>query len=897
MEIFETIYEDMTIKNGQTLNKSTKTQRNLKECFSLDAVYREYEDMRHDEAEEDIYEVIPADFAPCSWSEKSSRSSSISSQGSSRNERICGIATVGIQTDDESISPSASPNTTAPISQDVDDATHYAEILHANDLEITEITPSRPTRESDNPILRQDFAQLTDSKLLASELQSIRNSFAGTSKLKRLDSQGRYAKELPAHLLLKRSLSAGDNRGGLVRKSVDVLYESSPHHSPPVPHRQSASAPVYENIKFPFIESDRESHSSTSSSCADERSSSSEEASAINVESLYENVDDYADESRARTSSHPIDIVYSDLQFHGEKKLQQHVVSFDREELDQKPRKVESLSAASSSPNPPSPRGTGRARPKSLNIRSRVTESLGLCSARFVKKISVQRSNDKTLQATICEVLAKSNDVDDEPFVNVEVNSDIVRISTDFPPWEVIASCDVETVGHVNLYEGDDKVLGIIVCPLGEESTCYIIRSQQAKHILETIKSAFRAPNLRQFNLCSSPEGTSPSALPGHESFTSIPHITYLGCVKVKQSYLVINDSILALLEKINPRDFKPITLKIRPEEILVVDESNQNTLHHHSISWVLSLGVLAEDPRLFGYIVTEARQGEKTRMFCHAFRCGRITGSVTASETIRLACQATFCPGRKDSVRLRRDSQRSCRSSFSSDVSSSLERRCSLNDVMEVSDQSSTNERRDSHDSGSNNKVSSPGRLFRKLTPKKNFFTLKSSFRSYTSEPNLTSLTSSPTEENPTPDSSPIDCPEIVEEKEFTFRTAYLCSTVINPPLRPKHVRDSVKQYLKECKKMEKRTGTPPTMKEIELCITSDGVTMLDPQCRHVGQRFFPFPCISNVRTHKDYPGYFAFSTVVTGDAKHKCHIYKQVKEPCDEITAAFESFLWEKV
>lgn len=213
-------------------------------------------------------------------------------------------------------------------------------------------------------------------------------------------------------------------------------------------------------------------------------------------------------------------------------------------------------------------------------------------------------------------------------------------------------------------------------------------------------------------------------------------------------------------------------------------------------------------------------------------------------------------------------------------------------------SDQSSSSERRHSQDNGFKTKVSSPGRLLRKLTPKKSSFNLKSSFRSYTSEPNLSSLTPSPTEEHPTTfDNSPNDCPEITEEKEYTFRTAYLCSTVINPPLRPKHVRDSVKQFLKECKKMEKHTGTPPTMKEVELCLTSEGVTMLDPQCRDVGQRFFPFPCISNIRTHKDYPEYFAFSTVVTGDAKHKCHIFKQVKEPCDEITSAFECFMWEKV
>lgn len=191
--------------------------------------------------------------------------------------------------------------------------------------------------------------------------------------------------------------------------------------------------------------------------------------------------------------------------------------------------------------------------------------------------------------------------------------------------------------------------------------------------------------------------------------------------------------------------------------------------------------------------------------------------------------------------------------------------------------------------------KSHSPARLLRKLTPKKNSFSpSKSSFRSYTSEPNLSSLSSSGSFEETSPEIK--NPPEIIEEKEFNFSAVYLCSTVINPPLRPKHLRDSVKQYLKEQKKTEKHKGTPPPTKEVELTLNSDGVSMTDPQCKSF-QRYFPFPSISNVRTHKDFPEYFAFSEVVSGGAKHKCHIFKQTKEPCDEITAAFECFLWEKV
>lgn len=511
MEIVEPTYEEMTIKSAQTVGKNNKTHSNstTRTLPVIDTVYREYEEIQSiDEAGEDIYEVIPADFAPSSWSEKTSRSSSISSQSSSRSARSCSVATIGIQTDDERVSSSPDTTGTASASQDDDEAVaQYAEIIHVDNLEVTEIVAARPTRESNNPILRQDFAQLAGSnKLVKHDLRAIRKSFTGVSKP--VKSREVHGKELPAHLLLKRSLSVGDSRNGFVRKSVDVLYENtpepSPQDSPVTRHHAMSPTPLYENIKFPFIESDRESHCSLSSGSTEGKSLYSEEDSPELPNNLYENVEEFATESRPRTRSRPIDIVYSDLEFHAERKISTQSSSLNSDELlsTDISRKTKSLSAVQTRPSPPSPRGgPSLARPKSLNLRNTANEALGLCRARFIKKVTVHRSNDKTLQATIDDVLSKSYNIDDEPFVNVEVNSDLVRISTDYPPWEVIASCEIETVGHVNVYKGNGNVLGIIVSPLGEESTCYIIRSQQAAHILSTIKTAFRAPNLKVSHL------------------------------------------------------------------------------------------------------------------------------------------------------------------------------------------------------------------------------------------------------------------------------------------------------------------------------------------------------------------------------------------------------------
>lgn len=142
-----------------------------------------------------------------------------------------------------------------------------------------------------------------------------------------------------------------------------------------------------------------------------------------------------------------------------------------------------------------------------------------------------------------------------------------------------------------------------------------------------------------------------PESWLGEDDVTTFTGISYLGSLKVKKSYLLINESISSLLEKAHPKEFKNIYLEVHPEEIRLIDARDNKMLQQHAMPWILLLGVYEQDTRLFGYIVSEARQGEKTRMICHVFRCSRITSSVAATEAIRLGCQATYSD-RRDSVR-----------------------------------------------------------------------------------------------------------------------------------------------------------------------------------------------------------------------------------------------------
>lgn len=186
-------------------------------------------------------------------------------------------------------------------------------------------------------------------------------------------------------------------------------------------------------------------------------------------------------------------------------------------------------------------------------------------------------------------------------------------------------------------------------------------RSFSFEGLVQTLLVFF--PSSQTFKVpASTPVG--PESWLGDDDITTFTGISYLGSLKVKKSYLLINESITSLLEKAHPKEFKNTFVEVHANQIRIIDSRDNKIIHQHAIPWILLLGVYDQDTRLFGYIVSDARQGEKTRMICHAFRCSRITTSVAVTEAIRLGCQATYSE-RRDSVRSSR------RISFISDSSS----------------------------------------------------------------------------------------------------------------------------------------------------------------------------------------------------------------------------------
>ena len=131
-------------------------------------------------------------------------------------------------------------------------------------------------------------------------------------------------------------------------------------------------------------------------------------------------------------------------------------------------------------------------------------------------------------------------------------------------------------------------------------------------------------------------------------------------------------------------------------------------------------------------------------------------------------------------------------------------------------------------------------------------------------------------------------------EEKVYDFNVTYLCSTVVNPPLRPKHLRECVKQYQKQQAKSLKKFGKEQPSSEVVLSVSVDGVQMTNTGAQKEDQgMFFPFDSVSNAMAHPEIPEFFAFATIVTGDSKHKCHLFRQTAVPSEELVGSFKAFI----
>jgi outer membrane biosynthesis protein TonB len=121
---------------------------------------------------------------------------------------------------------------------------------------------------------------------------------------------------------------------------------------------------------------------------------------------------------------------------------------------------------------------------------------------------------------------------------------------------------------------------------------------------------------------------------------------------------------------------------------------------------------------------------------------------------------------------------------------------------------------------------------------------------------------------------------PEIRKEScEKRFGVFYLVSTILSPPLKAKHVKECLKQYQKTVDKaMKKSPDSSQHYRKAQLVCSPGGIIIMDDQTQ-TPQAFYERATISGVQSHPDGKCAFAFMTVVSGNTKHKCHLFLQDK------------------
>ena len=128
-------------------------------------------------------------------------------------------------------------------------------------------------------------------------------------------------------------------------------------------------------------------------------------------------------------------------------------------------------------------------------------------------------------------------------------------------------------------------------------------------------------------------------------------------------------------------------------------------------------------------------------------------------------------------------------------------------------------------------------------------------------------------------------------EREEFKFVISYLCSAVVKPPLKSKHVEKCLKQYQKEVGKKQKAGEACCLGNKLQLeIVTDEGITMADVRNPNAFRRHFPISTVDCFIVHPENPDCFAFSTTVPGDEQHKYHLFYKARESVATVKDAFD-------
>ena len=397
--------------------------------------------------------------------------------------------------------------------------TEYAEILHTKPATEVSFNPCRPTRESDNPILRQEVIPSNNpSPVSASPAGSLRRTRNGDSTRSTSGDSGIQEDFHPTRVYenTNETRTTCNNRWSSTARDHCINRSSS---EPEInvnfyenTHSSQNIEPQYENS---FVDDTKRRHS--------------DPASPMNSRKfIYQNIDNNGNEItpslRSRTSSKPIDIkpisktdkprvlespsnglelTYSDLSFN-----ETSIESFSSSPecgssvSSDVSSNVSTIVSESVSP-PPLP----KARPSSLYMpRPRMSSFTSIYSTYsplgpnhlkglYVGCHNVHKTNPESIDRAVKEVALKANMLGLKT-VSFEIINGLIKLGTVSPPLQLVSSFSLTDIHNVDRYSKDLRFLGFVVSKPGKEAVCHVIQSDQSEEILDAVKDAFKATSV-----------------------------------------------------------------------------------------------------------------------------------------------------------------------------------------------------------------------------------------------------------------------------------------------------------------------------------------------------------------------------------------------------------------
>ena len=409
---------------------------------------------------------------------------------------------------------------------EAEEETIYAEIATGNNN--VDITTSRITRESANPILRQHISENSIKSikrvqslfsLQSNPLQSPNRSHSlvyGTISHNRQEYAviHKHDYDLRSQSMERNYLKEKHDREVRLNSSPEI-YQNTRRKSRNLKHRHSLYCypeQVQERLKMMGL---YENHLNNS-----QVRHSRESCYQNSTLDIYENKSQVGcDDLKERSHSQPINIFLSENQENNERELIYTDIDFKKSDcfgscssLPSSPRESScssmssDFSSATSNPTSPPPLPSFRRnlqRMSSWASNNNGCPGMSYYPANYLGRQIVSKITRDVLDNCVSQIAQHTNVLEMKP-VQVEITNEFVRFATVASPWELLVSFPIEEIIAFEVILKNAYFLGIVAGKPSEDACCYVLQSDKCNEVADTIRFIFKIDTTVSFFISTS---------------------------------------------------------------------------------------------------------------------------------------------------------------------------------------------------------------------------------------------------------------------------------------------------------------------------------------------------------------------------------------------------------